>query len=82
MAIGPILSELWPGITQQQGQKVVQAFVSAQGQQIPQGMSNAKFAELCLKRYIRAVVFGANRKSKDAEVDALNAADATAFPES
>lgn len=80
MAIGTVLSELWPGITQQQGQKVIQAFVSQQGPP-PQGMTNGQFAEACLRRYVRAVVFGANRSSKEAEVEAMNTADGAGLPE-
>lgn len=84
MAIGPILSELWPAITQQQGQRIVQAFVSTQGQfpgGIPQGMTNAQFAELCLKRFIKSVVKGAERQTKESELAAVNAQVDSDFPE-
>lgn len=72
MAIGPILAELWPSITQQQGQRVVAAFVATQGPP-PEGMANGAFAEACLRRFIKAVVKGADRAAKEAELSASNA---------
>jgi hypothetical protein len=84
MAIGPILLELWPAITQQQGQRVIQAFVSTQGRHtssIPIGMTNAQFAELCIKRFIKNVVKGAERLTKEGELGPIVAQVEVEFPE-
>lgn len=83
MSIQNILTELWPAITQQQGQKVVASFVATHGgpEGVPQGMTNGQFAELCLKRFIKSVVKGAERQSKESELTAVNAQVDTDFPE-
>lgn len=80
MAIGPILLELWPAITQALGQKVVQAFVATQGP-VPEGMTNAQFTERCIKRFIRSVVDGQDRLTKEAELSAIRSQNAIDFPE-
>lgn len=85
MSITNVLTELWPAITQQQGQKVVAAFVSTQGQGpgggIPSGMTNAQFAELCLRRFIRGVVRGADRQAGEVTIQAAQAVTDSEFAE-
>jgi hypothetical protein len=80
MAIGPILSELWPAITQQQGQRMIQAFVTTHGP-VPNGMTNAQFAELCVKRFFKSVVKGAERMTKEGELGPIVAQVEVEFPE-
>jgi hypothetical protein len=80
MAIGPILSELWPAITQQLGARVVQAFVTTQGPP-PNGMTNAAFAELCIKRFVKSAVKGAERMTKEGELGPIVAQVEVDFPE-
>lgn len=78
MAIANVLSELWPAITQQQGQRVVQAFVDTQGPP-PEGVSNGAFAVSCLKKFIKSVVRGADRRAAEAALSASNAATDAEF---
>lgn len=69
MAIGPILSELWPSITQQQGTTVVQALAATQvGPGVPDGLTNGQKAERCLRQFIKSVVKGKIRADQEAAI--------------
>lgn len=82
MSIQNVLTELWPAITQQQGQKAVAALAATQtGPGIPAGLTNAQKAERCLKLFIRSVVSGADVESKQAEINAFYAQNAIDYPE-
>lgn len=77
MAIANVLAELWPSITQQQGQRVVQAFALTSPP--PEGMSNAANAERCLRKFIKSVVMGGDRKTAEDGLKATNAATDAEF---
>ena len=80
MALGDILTELWPTITQQQGLKIVQAFITNHGP-APEGVTNADYVKVWLRRYIRAEVKGADRATAEATLVPLNQATDQDFPE-
>jgi hypothetical protein len=55
------------GLTAQQNQDIVAAFVATQGPP-PEGMSNVRFSKLCLLRFIKAVVKGWKRDIQEAVI--------------
>ena len=78
MAIANVLAELWPAITQQQGQRIVQAFVTTMGPP-PEGVNNGPFVEACLRKFIKSVVKGADRRTVEETLSTTNAATDAEF---
>ena len=60
------------GLTVQQQIDIRDAFVATQGP-VPSGLTQAQFAQLCLLRYIKAVVKGWKRNTHEVQMQTENA---------
>jgi hypothetical protein len=78
MPISDVLAELFPGLTQQQGQRIVQSFAIAQGP-VPEGVSLGAHALACLRKFCKASVKGADRKTAEDALSSTNAATDAEF---